>query len=192
MKKITKAILSTSLLGFSMCSFADSPFYIGLGLSSGSAEEEFTASGFGSSTWDADHSQTQFILGFETSHDRRFEVSGNSVKLDGDDGTKEKYTGFDLDWYYTFGSQSIKPFFGLGLGFYNYEDSAEFTIENEDISGIAVNFSGGVLLPVHENVEIELAYKYKNISWQDLDVGFTTVEASTSLSSIAISGHIMF
>jgi len=193
MNLFSKTMLSTALLAVSSASLAASNIYVGFGVSTGSGDEEYSSSGYPASTYDVDQSQTQFILGFHTGTDRRFEISANSVSVDFDDGFEsEEYTGFDLDWYYTFESQNIKPFFGFGFGFYTYEDTAYLTYENEDISGISLNLAGGVLLPLHENFELELAYRYKNISWQDVDYGFVTVESASTLSSIAFTGRLMF
>ncbi len=64
-------------------------------------------------------------------------------------------------------NDSVTPYVGVGIGSYKYNDTAQYYLDNEDLRGVAINLNAGLLFQTTKNLELELAYKYKSIQWQD-------------------------
>jgi|TARA_R110001592_G_scaffold320584_1_gene598556 opacity protein-like surface antigen len=168
-------------------------FYIGAGMAglAGSGEEEYTQ-GSSSRTYDYSYSNASIRLGYQWSYANRLELSIGSIDVEYDENYEdETYSGFDVDYYFVWG-ESIKPYLMVGLGSYTFEDSAQYFSDNDDLSGLAFNFGGGVIWQFHEHLDVELGYKFKSISWQDATDGYNTYETQSTHSGIDAAVHVLF
>jgi opacity protein-like surface antigen len=187
-----------ALTSFSLFTQADiteprTHFYLGLAAGAGGGETEFE--GNFTITEDMDTTLSALVLGVEFRTGNRFEVSFTSITADFEDATDEdEFSGIDFDWKFPFGEETIKPFLGLGFGLYTWEDTADLFVDDEDLSGIALNLMGGALFQPHEHLEFEAGYQYKGIGWQTIrPVGSSTdVETSTSMGNLYLSAKYKF
>jgi len=97
-------------------------------------------------------------------------LSYSKIDVDWNNGDSNSVTGYDF--YYDFTLESIKSenlltYIGIGIGFYNADDTAQYLADGEDLKGVSANFSLGLLYSINTNVEIEAAYSIKHIKWQD-------------------------
>lgn len=140
---------------------------------------------------DTDSNTLGIYLGYRFPSNNRFQISRNSidVTVEGSDEDDE-FTGTDFDWQFVYGEETVQPYWGLGFGLYNLEDSAEYTKDNEDIKGISFQLMGGLKLDLHEHFEIDVSYRAKSIGWQDVQItdGFSSV----TLSMVNTSGSLNF
>jgi opacity protein-like surface antigen len=77
---------------------------------------------------------------------------------------------------------------------YTYEDSAQITEKNDDLSGISFQLLGGIKLDMHEHVELDVSYRAKSIAWQKITVsnGFTTETISLSHTTSSLNFGVAF
>ena len=189
-----KSLISALLLaGMSSAASAGS-FYIGLGAAAGTGEEEMdisTSSASASDTFDYDTSSAELKLGYQTDSFNRWELSFNSLTADAD-GEEQDFPGMDIDFYGTFGTADLKPFLGAGLGFYTYDGLEEFTVDNEDVNGLALNLTGGVFWTIADHFDLEASYEYKVISWETLKSGSTEIELSEAIGQFQLGFRYIF
>ena len=184
------------LAGLALASFSTlataGQFYIGAGAElAGSGEEEYTVGSL-SATVDYDYTAQSIRLGYQQDNNNRFEVSLNNIDIEyTDGGDEETYTGLDLDYYFVWG-EKVKPYLMLGLGFYNYEDTAQYFVDDEDLSGVAFNLAGGVIWQFYEHMDVQVGYKVKAISWADATDGVNTYETSSTHSGVDMAVHFLF
>jgi opacity protein-like surface antigen len=196
MNNVFKTAVSCFLLSASLNTLADNDrLYLGLGVAFGSGSEEYESNGY-SMTTDLDQDQADLKLGYVFPSQKRIEISFNSVDVEAEDNSdsKAEYSGFDIDWHFPFQleSNTVQPYLGVGFGFYDYEDTGEFIDDGDDLSGIAFNLMGGLLIPVNENIEFDIAYKIKSIAWQSVMVESVEVDTSTMLTSLALGVRFKF
>jgi len=182
-------------------------WFIGIGMTNGSGTTSVTDSGrysyynypytsgvYGSSTdYDYDSDSIPLTLGFITSSNNRAKISVQTINAKTSDGSKNKLEGIDFDFDWTFDSakdSKITPYIGLGLGSYSVKDSAQYFVDNEDLKGVSVNFNAGILYNVDKNLEFELGYKHKTITWQDVTYNsYCLVNNRTSHCSGKLEGE---
>ncbi|WP_221793211.1 outer membrane beta-barrel protein [Oceanobacter mangrovi] len=190
-----KSLLSALVLVSASLSAQAGQFYIGAGTAGliGSGEEEWSM-GSNSMSYDYDYSETSLSFGYKFNNNQRLQVSYNSIDIDYDAGfDNSTYSGFDFDYYFAFGSSDWKPFLMAGLGSYVYEDTAEYYVDDEDLSGLSLNLGAGVIWQPIKHVDLELAYKYRSIQWQDqITFGGTTIETDSSHHGLALAAHFLF
>ena len=198
MKSVVKILLPVCM--FSSVSNAEQApgFFVGLDVAKSivAAQEQELVASNGQTISDEisyDALTTAISLGYRFDTNNRFLVS--STKIDSDAGSlgNEEFTGLDLDWHFVYGEERVLPYWGIGFGFYTYEDTAAITQDNEDISGVAVNLMGGIKYSVIPQAEFDLSYRIKSIAWQDLE--FTngmTLSLNESISSINIGAAYLF
>ncbi|UXD89214.1 porin family protein [Thalassolituus hydrocarboniclasticus] len=194
-KTIAGVLALTSFSLFAQADIAESRprFYLGLTGGLGGGDTEFE--GNITITEDMDTTLSALVLGVELRTGNRFEVSFTSITADFENASADdEFSGIDFDWKFPFGEETVKPFLGLGLGLYTWEDTADLFADDEDLSGIALNLMGGVLVQPHEHLEFEAGYQYKGIGWQTIrPVGSNTdVDTSTSMGNLYISAKYKF
>jgi opacity protein-like surface antigen len=138
---------------------------------------------------DIDAKALSLYIGYRFPTNNRFQISLTSIDVSHDSGSDIEFNGTDFDWQFVYGTDMIQPYWGLGFGLYTYEDTAKFTDENDDLSGISFQLLGGIKLDVHEHVEFDVSYRVKSIAWQDITVsnGFSTETISLSHTTSALN-----
>ncbi|ASP37874.1 hypothetical protein CHH28_03930 [Bacterioplanes sanyensis] len=172
---------------------ASADFYAGLVIGGGSGETEFD--GFGTSTVDLDSSFRTVKLGYIMDSDNRFELSVTGIDVEQDNnGLEHEFSGLDLDFKVPFGESKLRPYVGVGMGFYSWEDTGHLFVDGEDLSGVAINLSAGGLLELHERFEVEAGLQYKAIAWQSYEVRGSSeeIDVSTSLTQLTLGGTFHF
>lgn len=168
---------------------AQSAFYIGAGALFGGSGT-FDNSVAGTKT-DNDTSGSSLKLGYILGNGHRIEFSYSSVDLEFPTVTRQ-VTGFDFDYLFTFGADRLKPYIGVGIGAYTFEDSAQFFVENKDLTGVALNVSGGLIYEVSSNFEIEAALRFKTIESKDIQVGATTGTWNQTMTNFFLGANVRF
>lgn len=185
-------LLSTLIFVSTFANAAIERFYTGYSFTTGGGELT-QESPFGEAEYDIDSTQNQFKLGMQFQSGVRMELGFAGDINAKTDGTEIEYSGYDVDWRFPFSGKSFKPFLGVGLGYYTYEGS---NINGEELTGFAGNLMAGLLFPVHEQIELEVAFLSKTISWRDIEAtnGFTTVtiETRSTMQSLLLSGRFFF
>lgn len=166
-------------------------FYIGGASLSGSGDMEISSGGSGV-TLDHDTSGNLFRFGSVISREGRVEFSVSSISFDYDVGGSDDISGFDIDYLWTFGEDRFHPVLGLGFGFYDLEDTAAAFVSNEDLSGVAFNFTAGLLFDLNENIELEASFRGKSIVWQDISALGQIIETRSSFSNFGLGINLKF
>ncbi len=197
---MTKSLIVIGLLltGTSLVANDAGKWFIGIGTFNGSGTNTYTTSAgviSEESETDYDASSIPLSIGFVGSTNNRLKFSSVSIDADSD-GEAETFSGFDIDYNFTFGTSNLLPYIGVGLGIYTYEDTAQYFVENEDLKGVSVNFNFGLLYGITENLEFEAAYQRKSIKWQDstYNDGYTDIDVETEdvISGIYLGINLKF
>ena len=185
-------VLAAILAALSVSAVAEAPadvavkptrFYVEYGLNSGSGETEF--SGDRTVSYDMDTRMSALTFGYIARTGVRFELALTSIdaSLESADNDDE-FSGFDLNGKFPLGKDTIRPYLGAGMGFYDWENTAALFADGEDLSGVSLNLMAGVLFEVHPHIELELGAQYKAISWE-------TIQASDSRTEVEISSSFL-
>ena len=183
----------------------DKKFFVGAGISAGSATHELKATGIGGSAKtevDLDSSAGNIHIGFMLSNNNRFIISLESVGFEDDTGEELEASGIRLDWQFVYTENQVKPYFGVGFGFYSSEDLADLLndigIANESkIKGVSFQLMGGVKITASEQVEFDVNIQSRAIGWQDVEVysgssKLGTFEQTTSDVTIGVGVDFKF
>jgi opacity protein-like surface antigen len=177
-----KSLILVGLLVGSISAIANdnsSKYYLGMGMVSGSgtytesmSEYSFDSSSFEESIneYSYDSSSMPIKFGMMLDNDNRFEFSYEKEKHKFTKiGVDKKISGFNFDWNFAYPkykiADAVTPYWTLGLGYYTYEDSANFGDNEDDLKGTAFNYGIGGLYEINKNIELEASYKFKAISW---------------------------
>lgn len=141
----------------------------------------------------------------------RFEISYSSIKAKGtgslyngftayNNGTTtvykttksldEKFTGFDFDFIKPFTDNSLKPYIAAGLGYYswdNYTVKSTTSSETRDRIALAYNLGAGLLYSLG-SVELDVAYKWKKLNWEDVIYDNTNYDIDVKDEETTITG----
>ena len=154
-----------------------------IGLSSASYDAERTVTDIFGNEYTATNTATgaDFSLGYVTESNNRWELSSSTI---GYDEGGETISGTNLNWIITLGNENVKNmdyrvYFLLGYGTYTYDDSSS------DLTGIAGSAGLGVNFSLNENVEFDLGYHVKSISWTDESSSYDIVDSLTGISLAA-------
>ena len=163
-------------------------WFAGIGMFNGSGTETAAAPVSGSTISvsaeaDYDASSVPVTIGYVDKRNNRLKLSYSKIDVDWDDGDSDSATGFDFNYDFTLESiksESLLPYIGIGIGFYNADNTAQYYVDGEDLKGVSSNLSLGLLYSINSNVEIEAAYSIKHIKWQDTSVysGSTRIDVS--------------
>lgn len=164
--------------------------YLGGGVISGSGETEFTSS-YDSATADHDNTGSFFRFGFINNNNSRSEFSFSSITLD-NQGAEDEITGVDFNYISSFGDGGIQPVLGFGFGYYTWENTAYLFEDNEDLTGVSLNYAAGILFSLGDQMELEASYRGKYIAWQDVSIYGEVIETSTSMSNIFLGINFKF
>jgi len=165
----------------------DSRVYLGLGGTTGSGEYSATASisGFSATaSVDYDSSSIPVKIGYVMEDNDRLELSYESITADAGGLTTETVSGGNLDWKFMLGQKpqlgEITPYGVLGIGLYEWENTAQYFTDNENLKGVSWNVGAGGLYGLADNLELEGLLQYKQINWQDIKVSGVTVSSDSS------------
>ncbi len=162
---------------------------------SGEAEAEFDGASF-SAKEDIDTSSLRVFAGYQTESNNRFKVSFESRSFDlSDSNEEEDATGLRLDADFVYGEDKIKPFWTIGLGFYNLSDPVVLegsNLEGEDMSGVSFQIGGGIKAELSPQAEMSLSLDSQAISWEDVDLEGTSITMETTYSFISLNAGIQF
>lgn len=191
MKKIIMSSVVAAAMSVSM--YAEgSKYYMGAGVNtawSGTHTQERAVDFYSSSS--SDYTETidtdlssgggmsiKFGVKFEST---RLEFAYSTISFDEDidfAGTNESYesefSGFDMDIVIPFTENAFKPYVMLGLGYYSW-DGLEGTTSSgttRDRSAVSVNYGLGLLYDLG-NVELDIAYKGKELEWEEMTMTYT-------------------
>jgi opacity protein-like surface antigen len=80
--------------------------------------------------------------------------------------------------------EALQPYLGLGIGFYTYDDFRDDA--GDELNGVSLNLMGGIQYSVTDRVDLDLGYKYRGISWQEILVGWYryTVDVRSPVSLV--------
>lgn len=171
---------------------AHAELYVGLDLAAGRGETEFD--GFSSSSYDIDTTQAALKAGYITRSGNRLQLSIGRIDIEDDAGVEQEFSGIDFDAKFPFGDRMAKPFLGAGFGIYTWEDTGAMFIDGEDLSGVALNLSGGVLLELHEQFDLEVGLQYKAIIWESIRPIFSDeeIDVTTGLVQVMAGANVRF
>lgn len=165
----------------------DSRVYLGVGGTTGSGEYSATASisGFSATaSVDYDSSSIPIKIGFIMEDNDRLELSYESIKAKASDLTTETVSGGNLDWKFMGGQKTsvgeLTPYGVVGIGLYEWENTAQYFTDNENLKGVSWNVGAGGLYGLADDLELEALLQYKQINWQDVKVSGVTVESDSS------------
>ncbi|MBA1432730.1 MAG: outer membrane beta-barrel protein [Epsilonproteobacteria bacterium] len=169
MKKITLLLLISSLL------LAQSKIYLGTGY--GYNQEDISYNG---SQLSVNNNAARVKIGYGDREAYAVELSfdyvDNNKEIFGpDDGQKygfnvELLKAFDFGIY-------VNPFFkaGFGAGYLNTPED----VTNGSLTYGTFNLGTGLFIPINEHFDIEVAYEFKNVSYQKLGTNLTYSPSST-------------
>ena len=189
-------LLSLAVLSLNAQAKVEPGIFLGLDLSTsitGTAKAEYEVSGVENEE-DIDSNALSLYLGYRFPTNNRFQISRSSIDVSYESGSDEEFNGTDFDWQFVYGTDKIQPYWGLGFGLYTYEDSAQITEKNDDLSGISFQLLGGIKLDMHEHVELDVSYRAKSIAWQKITVsnGFSTETINLSHTTSSLNFGIAF
>jgi len=187
--KLNTAIAALSLAVFSMTVSAtegDSKWYVGIGGTTGSgtltataAVANFTAS----ASADYDTSSIPVKLGIVLENDNRFELSYQSIKATDSSLGTETISGVNVDYKLFIEEPKIKsfaPYVVGGLGLYEWENTAQYFVGDDNLHGLSWNIGAGGVYGIDNNIELEATAQYKKINWQDIRVGAINIVSDNS------------
>lgn len=153
-------------------------------LTLGSNEDESEA--------DLDTNTLALHAGYRYDTDNRILLSRSYVNGDLE-GSDVDFTGWDLDWHFVYHVDGLKPFWGIGFGLYNYENTNKYVTNDSDIGGFAFNLLAGIKHQ-YKDFEFDISYRIKGIGWQTLKDNTTGAELqlSDSTNSINIGAAYIF
>ena len=143
---------------------------------------------------DFEHTNSQLTLGAVGKEGVRFEISYSKFYLEYDvDGSDEALAGWDFDLIVPFTQARVRPYLTAGLGVYKYEGTGDFfTSRDGNVGGHAINAGAGILVYVIEELELDVSYRYKRVSWEHFTVGGEDVNWVTPMSGLQFGGRLMF
>ena len=195
---IKKTVLAAMLGALSVSAVAEVPayaaekpkrFYVEYGLNSGSGETEFD--GDTTVTNDMDTSMSALTFGYIAKTGVRFELALVSIDASFENtDSDDEFSGFDLNGKFPLGKGKIRPYLGAGMGFYDWKDTGDLFVDGEDLSGVSLNFMGGVLFEPHPHVELELGAQYKTITWETVQFVGSSTEIETNSSFFGLQAGV--
>lgn len=141
-------------------------------------------------TYDLDTSTSSFYIGYKNNKNNRFLVTFDNMKVDVDNYSS-KATGIRLDWQFVYGGQNVKPYWGLGFGFYSLKEAP--LLPDESQKGVSFQLMGGAKIDLTENLELDLQLQSQGIGWQDYEEYYCNyyscyTETTSMRSSITSAG----
>ncbi len=172
---------------------AQAQVYVGLDLAGGSGETEFEASS--TYTQDIETGTAALKIGYVTQAGNRLQLSFTGIDAEVEDTDLEhEFSGIDFDAKFPFGESRVKPYLGIGLGLYTWEDTGDAFADGDDLSGIALNLSGGALFEVNDHFDLEAGLQIKAIGWQSIEPvgGGEEVDVTTAITQLMVGANVRF
>ncbi|PHS65251.1 MAG: hypothetical protein COB09_05650 [Thalassobium sp.] len=141
--------------------------YLGMGWGTGDGSHDWEYSNQKISTTHYDQDIKDFKLGIMFSPAVRLEFARTQVDMDVDT-SRNDLSGMDLNLFFSVGNKPVRPYLTVGLGSYDYDDTASLVAGDDDLSGTAVNIGVGIFAPLSEHVELDIGYQEKRIEWQEM------------------------
>lgn len=172
---------------------ADKDFYIGFGFGSGSGEYTYSDTTGTTNPYDRDYSLNDIKVGAIYKTNNRIELSYISIDVTGDSLADKSISGYDLDFIFTADLNRndglFLPFLTLGIGFYDWDD---LIISGEQMNGVAINYGIGAYIAASEDIDIEISYKGKTITWQEIVFGSVTATLDETMTLFYIGARYNF
>ena len=159
MKKITLLLLISSLL------FGESKIYFGTGYTYNSETISYESNEKSVSNNGA---RIKFGYGDREAYAVEFSIDYLDITKQYLNDSDKYKLGFNVELLkaFDFGIY-VNPFFKAGFGA-GYMDTTADTYNNSLTYG-SFNLGGGIFIPINEHFDVEVAYEYKNISYQKVD-----------------------
>lgn len=144
-------------------------------------EDGFTES------FDLDATTASFYIGSKSHRNNRFLVQLDSMKVEVGNYSS-KATGVRLDWQFVYTEAKVKPYWGLGFGFYSLKEAP--LVPDETQSGISFQAVGGTKVDLTDNLELDLQLQFQGIVWQDVEYDYGWYTETTEMSSSSLTAGI--
>lgn len=170
MKFIAAPAVALSLLSFNASAelLAGGNYYTSM-----SGEVTLDSEIYGEQTADIDISGIRLFIGNKNKKNNRFLVSYDSMTMEATEGTAEEdITGFSFDGEFVYGEQQVKPYWGIGLGFYNVEEATILQGTNkagDDVSAVSFQIALGAKVELDRNLELDLAFRRQALVLQQVE-----------------------
>lgn len=151
-----------------------------------SADLNFEEGGY-TETFDLDTTTASFYIGSKSHRNNRFLVQLDRMKVEVDDYSSTA-TGVRLDWQFVYTEQKVKPYWGLGFGFYSLKEAP--LVPDETQSGISFQAVGGTKVDLTDNLELDLQLQFQGIVWQDVEYDYGWYTETTEMSSSSLTAGI--
>ena len=164
----------------------DSKYYVGIGGTTGTGTFAATAavSNFTATAHvDYDSSSVPVKLGMYLENGNRLELSYQSSDLSDADLQTETVSGINIDYKMFLEEPKIGSFvpYGVaGIGMYEWENTAQFFADNENLKGIQWGVGAGGVYKIDNSLELEATAQYKELTWQDVRVGSVNITSDNS------------
>mgnify|MGYP000249861646 FL=1 len=164
----------------------DSKWYVGVGGTTGAGTYSATAAiaNFSASaSVDYDSSSVPIKIGLIMDNSNRLELSYQSIKESDSSLEAETVSGVNLDYKLLIEEPkvgSFTPYGVVGLGLYEWENTAQYFVGDENLEGIQWGAGVGGVYGVDNSLELETSLQYKKINWQDVKVGAVTITSDNS------------
>lgn len=162
---------------------AHSQVYLGLDVAGGTGETKFD--GYRTITQDVDTAMAALKVGYITKGGSRLQLSLTNISAEQEDFEDDSdWSGIDFDFKAPFSDKTVKPYLGAGFGLYTWEDTGEDFVDGDDLKGLAINLSGGLLFEVNDHFDVEAGLQYKTIVWESIEPANSDIEVDVSTSII--------
>lgn len=130
-----------------------------------SADLDLEEGGF-TESFDLDTTTASFYIGSKNHRNNRFLIQLDSIKVEVGNYSSTA-TGVRLDWQFVYTEEKVKPYWGLGFGFYSLKEAP--LVPDETQSGISFQAVGGTKIDLNESLELDLQLQFQVIAWQDVE-----------------------
>lgn len=91
-----------------------------------------------------------------------------------------------------YGQAQIKPYWGLGFGFYTLKESP--LVPDETHSGVSFQVMGGTKIDLTKNLELDLNLEIQGMAWQDVEYRsrWTTETISMTSSKVSVGAGLAY
>lgn len=171
-------------------------WYLGVGTFNGSGTHSVTrTNGYSDYDLSVDVSSTPVSIGFINENNNRFELSLFSMDADFSTGEKETISGYDINANITLDSMqsgNLLPYINVGFGLYNWDNSGSDFVGGKDLKGVGFNLDLGLFYSIQKNIELEVAYQTKNVSWQEIQYTNYNATLSDSINGLYLGLNLKF
>jgi len=182
MKKII-SLMALSIL-FTNNVSAETNTYVSLKYANGSGTETIEYPGATLKS-NFDMSEISLGIGLILAEDNHIELNYNTMDTDANDAKS-----FGIDYIkslsrasFEVGKIKLKPEFDAGLKYYDKVNNT---------NGIGIRLGLGISAEVSTNFELGLGYEYQYIQWESKSTYYGDIDASDTMSDLALFGRFKF